>query len=257
MATEGRVVVIGGGITGASVAYHLARAGWRDVLVLEKGELTSGSTHHAAGLVTQFNPSATMMGFRRYSVSLYSELGVFNAVGSVRIASSADSLADLRRAVSRAAALGLEAELIGPRRGARAAAVRLARIAPRRRLDGRRRPRRSAHHHLRGRRRCARARRPDPDPDARDRNRARARPRGAGGADRGASGSRPSTSSTPPGMWAPGARRDGRRAAAVGAGRPSARPDAGGPGRRGAARRARASATPTTSSTARTRPAGC
>jgi glycine cleavage system aminomethyltransferase T/glycine/D-amino acid oxidase-like deaminating enzyme len=109
-----RVVVIGGGITGCSVAYHLARAGSTDVLVVEKGELTSGSTHHAAGLVTQFNPSATMMRFRRYSVSLYRELGVFNSVGSVRIASSRDALRDLQRAVSRARALGLEAELIGP-----------------------------------------------------------------------------------------------------------------------------------------------
>jgi thiamine kinase-like enzyme len=64
-----RVVVIGGGVTGCSVAYHLARAGWNDVVLLEKGELTSGSTHHAAGLATQFNPSATMMQFRRYSVA--------------------------------------------------------------------------------------------------------------------------------------------------------------------------------------------
>ena len=99
---------------GCSVAYHLARAGWRDVVLLDKGELTSGSTHHAAGLVTQFNPSATMMRFRRYSVSLYQELGVFNTVGSVRIASSPDSLKDLQRGVSRAIALGLPAELIGP-----------------------------------------------------------------------------------------------------------------------------------------------
>jgi 4-methylaminobutanoate oxidase (formaldehyde-forming) len=108
------VLVIGGGITGCSVAYHLAHAGWRDVVLLEKGELTSGSTHHAAGLVTQFNPSATMMSFRRYSVALYRKLGVFNPVGSVRIASSADTFDDLRRAVSRAAALGLDADLIGP-----------------------------------------------------------------------------------------------------------------------------------------------
>ncbi len=109
-----QVVVVGGGIAGCSAAYHLATAGWRDVVLLEKGELTSGSTHHAAGLVTQFNPSATMMRFRRYSVELYNALGVFNAVGSVRIASSPESLKDLERAVSRAVALGLEAEMIGP-----------------------------------------------------------------------------------------------------------------------------------------------
>jgi glycine cleavage system aminomethyltransferase T/glycine/D-amino acid oxidase-like deaminating enzyme len=107
-----RVVVIGGGIAGCNVAYHLAKAGWSEVLLLEKGELTSGSTHHAAGLVTQFNPSPTMMRFRRYSVELYRELGVFEGVGSVRVASSPESLLDLRRASSRAAGIGLDAELI-------------------------------------------------------------------------------------------------------------------------------------------------
>src|SRR5215212_12187032 len=114
-----RVVVIGGGITGTSVAYHLARAGWSDVLLLEKGELTSGSTCHAAGLVTQFNPSPTMMRFRRYSVELYKELGVFETVGSLRIASSPESWLELRRGVSRAHGIGLDAELVGAEEVAR------------------------------------------------------------------------------------------------------------------------------------------
>jgi glycine cleavage system aminomethyltransferase T/glycine/D-amino acid oxidase-like deaminating enzyme len=109
-----QVVVIGGGIAGVSCAYHLAKWDVRDVVLVEKGELTSGSTHHAAGLVTQFNPSPTMMKFRRYSVQLYEELGVFDRVGSLRIASSHDSLLELRRGVSRARAIGLDAELVGP-----------------------------------------------------------------------------------------------------------------------------------------------
>jgi 4-methylaminobutanoate oxidase (formaldehyde-forming) len=108
------VVVIGGGIAGVSCAYHLAKAGVRDVVLVEKGELTSGSTHHAAGLVTQFNLSPTMMRFRRYSVELYEELDVFDRVGSLRIASSKHSLLELRRGVSRARAIGLDAELVGP-----------------------------------------------------------------------------------------------------------------------------------------------
>src|SRR3989442_13431464 len=83
-----RVVVIGGGITGCSVAYHLAKAGWTDIVLLEKGDLTSGSTCHAAGVVTMVNPSPTMMRFRRYSIELYRELGVFETGGSLRLGSS-------------------------------------------------------------------------------------------------------------------------------------------------------------------------
>ena len=110
-----RVVVVGGGITGCSVAYHLAKAGWTEVVLLEKGELTSGSTCHAAGLVTQFNPSPTMMRFRRYSVELYEELGVFERLGSLRIASSKESLMELRRGASRARGIGLDVDVVGPK----------------------------------------------------------------------------------------------------------------------------------------------
>src|SRR5919204_1439336 len=109
------VVVVGGGVTGTSVAYHLALAGVTDVLLLEKGELTSGSTCHAAGLVTQFNPSPAMMRFRRYSVELYEELGVFERLGSLRIAASKESLAELRRGASRARGIGLDVDVVGPK----------------------------------------------------------------------------------------------------------------------------------------------
>jgi 4-methylaminobutanoate oxidase (formaldehyde-forming) len=112
-------VVVGGGITGASVAYHLAKAGWHDTVLVEKDELTSGSTCHAAGLVTQFNPSATMMRFRRYSIELYKELGVFEQVGGLRFASSEESLKELQRGASRARGIGLDVELVSPEESAR------------------------------------------------------------------------------------------------------------------------------------------
>jgi 4-methylaminobutanoate oxidase (formaldehyde-forming) len=109
-----RVVVIGGGITGCSVAYHLALAGWTDVLLVEKHQLTAGSTCQAAGIVTAFNPSSTMMRFRRYSIELYRRLGAFETVGSLRLASSPEQLGELQRASSRARGIGLDAEVIGP-----------------------------------------------------------------------------------------------------------------------------------------------
>ena len=111
--------MVGGGITGASVAYHLAKAGWKDTVLLDKGELTSGSTCHAAGLVTQFNPSPTMMRFRRYSIELYRELGVFETVGSLRFASSKAQLMELQRGVSRARGIGLDVELMSAGEAAR------------------------------------------------------------------------------------------------------------------------------------------
>ncbi|HYK96747.1 MAG TPA: FAD-dependent oxidoreductase [Candidatus Dormibacteraeota bacterium] len=112
MNDQARVVVIGGGITGCSVAYHLAEAGWTDVLLVEKAGLTAGSTSQAAGLVTAFNPSSTMLAWRRYSIELYGRLGAFNAVGSLRLASSPEQLRELERTASRARGIGLDVGVI-------------------------------------------------------------------------------------------------------------------------------------------------
>jgi glycine cleavage system T protein len=114
MKDQAQIVIIGGGIVGANIAYHLAKMGWLDVALLEKGEIASGESSHAAGLVTQFATSKTMMQFRKYSIELYSELGLFDHVGSLRVASSKDQLKELERSVSRAKAIGMEVEIIAP-----------------------------------------------------------------------------------------------------------------------------------------------
>lgn len=114
MKDQAQIVIIGGGIFGAQVAYHLAKYGRKDVVIIEKGEIASGESSHAAGLVTQFATSQAMLKFRMYSVELYSELGLFNHVGSLRVASSKEQLKELERSVSRAKALGLDCEVIGP-----------------------------------------------------------------------------------------------------------------------------------------------
>lgn len=115
MKDQARVVVIGGGITGCSVLYHLAKAGWTDVVLLEKSELTSGATCQAAGMLTQFNTSPTIMQMRKYSVELYSELKAYERVGSLGIASSKKRYKTLQRDVSRARGIGLDVEMISPR----------------------------------------------------------------------------------------------------------------------------------------------
>lgn len=114
MKSQARVVVIGGGIFGINIAYHLAKAGWNDLVLLEKYEIASGETGHAAGLVTQFATSQTLMQFRKYSIELYSELGLFDHVGSIRVASSPEQFKELQRSVSRAKAIGMDVEIISP-----------------------------------------------------------------------------------------------------------------------------------------------
>ncbi|HNQ94961.1 MAG TPA: FAD-binding oxidoreductase, partial [Anaerolineales bacterium] len=114
MKNQAEIVVIGGGIYGTSVAYHLHKLGKRDIVLLEKGDIASGESSHAAGVVTQFATSKTMMQFRKYSIELWSELGFFHHVGSLRVASSANQLKELERSVSRAKAIGMEVEIISP-----------------------------------------------------------------------------------------------------------------------------------------------
>ena len=69
-----KVVIIGGGIAGCSVAYHLAKFGWKDTVLLERDQLTSGTTWHAAGLVSQLGPTAAVTKIRKYTTDLYKEL---------------------------------------------------------------------------------------------------------------------------------------------------------------------------------------
>ena len=229
--------MIGGGVTGCSVAYHLAAAGLSDVLLVDKDELTSGSTCHAAGLVTQFNPSPTMMGFRRYSVEFYNQLGVFEPIGSLRIASTPESLVELRRGASRARGIGLDVEVIGPQE-----AVALMPAASPDSLYGavwiaRRRLRRPAHRHLCAGQRRPRAGRGRAHPHPCDRDRAWPGSPRPGRAHRcgphrdGAGGERLRY------VGAAGG-RDGGRVRAVGAGRPPAHRAACGRRSRAAARHA-------------------
>ena len=114
MKDQARIVVIGGGITGCCVLYHLALMGEKDVVLVEKNELTSGATCMAMGLLTQFNSSPTMMRFRKYSTEMYAKLDAFERVGSLRIAASKSQHMTLLRDVSRAKGVGLDVEDIGP-----------------------------------------------------------------------------------------------------------------------------------------------
>jgi 4-methylaminobutanoate oxidase (formaldehyde-forming) len=117
--TKARVVIIGGGVVGCSVAYHLAKLGWRDVILLERKQLTSGTTWHAAGLIGQLRATANMTKLARYGAELYgnleAETGVatgFRRVGSLSLALTSERLEELKRGASMARAFGVEVEEI-------------------------------------------------------------------------------------------------------------------------------------------------
>ena len=121
MKNRARVVVIGGGCVGVSTLYHLARKGWSDVVLLERHELTSGSTWHAAGLLPLFNMSYSVGQVHKYSVRFYRELeeetGMdtgFKQVGNIRLAMTEARMDEYRQYAAVAATIGVEVEFLTP-----------------------------------------------------------------------------------------------------------------------------------------------
>ncbi len=117
MHDQARVVIIGSGIAGSSIAYHLTEQGWLDIVVLEQGQLISGTTSHAPGLVGQLRSTISLTKMLVYSISLYKQLQVdgnpgYFEVGSLRLASSKERMEELKRQVGFSRSAGLEAELI-------------------------------------------------------------------------------------------------------------------------------------------------
>ena len=119
MKTSARAVVIGGGVVGASVLYHLAKIGWSDVLLVEKSELTSGSTWHAAGGMHTFNGEANISRLQKYTIDLYREIEALSGQscglhpnGGLMLAATEGELDSLKLICSRARYLGMETRMI-------------------------------------------------------------------------------------------------------------------------------------------------
>ena len=121
MKTHARVVVIGGGVVGVSTLYHLALKGWTDVVLLERAELTAGSTWHAAGLLPLFNMSYTVGQLHKYSVDLYKRLPAetgqdvsFHVTGNLRLATNRDRMDEYQKYCGTANTIGVPFQVIGP-----------------------------------------------------------------------------------------------------------------------------------------------
>ncbi len=121
MQARARVVIIGGGAVGASALYHLARLGWSDSLLLERDELTSGSTWHAAGNCPNFSTNWNVIKFQRHSTELYARLGAevdypinYHVTGSIRLAHSRDRMDEYKHVVAMARAQGIDFALLSP-----------------------------------------------------------------------------------------------------------------------------------------------
>ncbi len=119
--THARIVIIGGGAVGCSIAYHLAKDGEKDVVLLEKSGITHGSTWHAAGLVGQLRSKRNLTRMLQYSVELYNKLDAetgqatdWKPHGSLRIASSQDRWSEIKRTATTARSFGFELHLLSP-----------------------------------------------------------------------------------------------------------------------------------------------
>ena len=119
MKNQARVVVIGGGVVGVSTLYHLAKKGWSDVVLVERTELTAGSTWHAAGLLPLFNMSYSVGQLHQYSVNLYKTLEAetgqdvsFHVNGNLRLATNRDRMDEYRLYQCTAETIGVECEII-------------------------------------------------------------------------------------------------------------------------------------------------
>jgi len=123
MKAEARVVVIGGGVVGCSVLYHLAKGGWTDVMLLERSELTSGSTWHAAGGCHTINGDPNVAKLQKYTIELYREIEElsgqstgFHMTGGVMLASTPERMDWLKGLAAKGRYQGIEAEVVGPER---------------------------------------------------------------------------------------------------------------------------------------------
>ncbi|HXB17291.1 MAG TPA: FAD-dependent oxidoreductase [Steroidobacteraceae bacterium] len=126
MKNDVRVVVIGGGVVGASVLYHLTKAGWKDVLLIERGELTCGSTWHAAGGMHTINGDPNVAKLQQYTINLYKELEQISGqscgmhvTGGIMLAGTRERLDWLKMAKARGRYLGMELEIISVDEAAR------------------------------------------------------------------------------------------------------------------------------------------
>ena len=122
MRSHARAVVIGGGIVGCSVLYHLAKLGWSDAVLVEKADLTHGSTWHAAGLLPLFNMSYAVGQLHKYSIDLYQRLEAetgqavsFHQTGNLRLATKAERMDEYRKYCGTANTIGVPFEMIGPK----------------------------------------------------------------------------------------------------------------------------------------------